>query len=291
LLLSFIFQGCNVQNEVKSPGDLLLEKLEDRFESRDYKVTGTVDNPFEKLGKQVAAFKDDIRKDKGFLQQLGREKREKVSEASFFKFVSGDAGKLGIEDPEVLEIVKEKVETFTESTGNEFNEETFYKLNNEFLSYPANRSGPNEMLEKTLNNDKFSETQRNVGKSIVRQVNAAAGLVEQLAAVQAIEKDIYESKIEKTDKDFLLFICALLEEDFKLQLGQGYVKKVAVETIVTIVIVVVGALTGAALICTQCGNGPVKTLSDCPTSCWLTGAVVGGLFGYIFTPLGPLAIE
>jgi hypothetical protein len=289
-LLSFIFQGCNVQNEVKSPGDLLLEKLEDRFESRDYKVTGRIDNPYEKLGNQIAAFKENIRKDKEFLQQLGREKREKVSEASFFKFVSGDAGKLGIENPEVLEIVKEKVETFTESTGNKFNEGTFYKLNNEFLSYPANRSGRNEMLEKTLNNDKFSETQRNVGKNIVRQVNAAAGLIEQLAAVQAIEKDIYESKIEKTDKDFLLFICALLEEDFKLQLGHGYVKKVAVEAIVTIVVVVVGALTGAAMICTSCGNGPVKSLSDCPTWCWLTGAVLGGALGYIVGPLGPLAI-
>ncbi len=259
---------------MKGAGDVLLEKIESRFENRDYKVNGSVNNPFESLGKQLASFKVDLKKDKQFLQQIRSFKVKGVNEASLFKFASEDKSRLGIENPELLEIVKDKVEDFIESTDHEFKEENFYKLNNELLSYPSSRSGVNEILDKSLNNDNVTETQRRVGKNIIRQVNAAVGLVEQLAVVTAIEKDVSDSQIETTDKDFLLAICALLKEDFKQQLGQGYATKTAT-IIVAVIVTSLFAIIGRTLICDSC----TPTGGSCPPECEITGLLLGAAMG------------
>jgi hypothetical protein len=266
--------GCSVPNEINSPGEALLEKLEERLENSDYRAVEVNDNPFQTLGKQVADFKQKVEKDKLFLQKFHKEKRKTIEQASIFDLIADDTDKLGIEDPELLDHAKVKVQEFTEDTGHSFNEQLFFEFNSALLAYPANRSGVNEMVGELLKGDGLSEIQRNIGRQIVEQVDAAGDLTGQLAVIVAIERDVNDSQIEKADKDFLLGMCAIFKEELKNELSQGHFKKTAVAFVA-----VGAAVFGAMLAIIVCDGGCSVTGTTCPVQCWLPAAGVGAAFG------------
>jgi hypothetical protein len=291
LLLSFIFQGCNVQNEVKSPENILIEKIRERLENKDYVLARTLINPYDQIGKDVAEFNREISNDVNLRTRINQQvSNKKLSTYAGFFLPSSSSGKTwGTTDPEVLNIAKDKIQDFHEKKAKPFDSERIDQINDRLSKYSKDQTGVNEMLEGGFEQDAISLVQYEILKIAVNRISKAE-LVEANAINSTVEHEIILSGIGEDDKALLLSVTSIMTHDFEKQLsnlpnqpGPSQIFRKTAQVIIAVVIAaavgaVLGGIAGSVICCL------VQT-NNCRFSCVADyihdGAELGLTFGLI----------
>lgn len=294
LLLSFIFQGCNVQNEVKSPGRVLIERIRERFESKDYVNYHSLTNPFEQIGRDIELFRQkvsDDRLDERFVS-ISPSARLDEQHASLFNFVN-QKETLGIMDEDNADWAMAKIEGHFQTLGKDFDPENFKATNKKLNSYSNNETGVNDLLESSVNENSISETQGLVLKTIFHGMSKASDLKEAIAINNTVEYEVLQSDIDDSEKALILSVNSIFSNNFDRQLDNlSYAKEkntfrqtaVVVAVVVQVVIwAAIGAAAGAAagvFVCCFISTTPNTSCGwDCMDEFVYIGAGIGALKG------------
>ncbi|MFM7429440.1 MAG: hypothetical protein ACKO1F_06020 [Flammeovirgaceae bacterium] len=113
LLLS---SNCSNHNEVKSPEQQLIEKINFRLENRDFVKSHNLVNPYNQISDGIR----DLRK---FVNS-----HPQFKAVSNFTNVAGSTV-LGMQNPNDIQLVKSSLQEYYQQTGGSFSESDFYSIN------------------------------------------------------------------------------------------------------------------------------------------------------------------
>jgi hypothetical protein len=271
LLFSLVVPACNRQSEIKSPDETLIEKLSDRLEKKDYVSSRSTNNPYDQTGRDAVEFRKFISTDAAFRKQIRLQNSTKlgVVHAGLFQLTSVNSEKnWGIEDPNVLKLIKSKSQEFDERNGKEFDGSRIDKINDELLLYSKDTDGVNKILENGFSKKAISKVQYEILKMTVSQISKAD--VREANSINAtVEHEVINSSINDADKAMLLSINSLLANDFEDQLSHlpdfdqksTVFRKTAQALIVVGIAIAVGAAVGAingTIVCCGLQNNNCK---------------------------------
>jgi hypothetical protein len=297
-LLFFVplmFLACNRQNEVKSPDQVLIEKLSKRFEEKDYVSSRSLNNPYDQFGIDVAEFRKEISSDPAFRKLIKSQdsKKPKFVHAGLFQFAAANNEKTwGFQNPEDLQLAKSKIQGFQERKGKKFDPEKIDVINGKLISYSRDASGVNEMIEDAFAEKRISEIQSEILKMTFSQITRAADVDEAYAITSTIEHEVINSEINGADKPLILSISSIMAHDFENQLSHlpnlrrsPIFKKTAQAIVIFVAFAAVGAFLGGVwgLITCCAFDDPATNYNNCTWNCVgdsvHDGALVGATLG------------
>lgn len=289
LLVALLFSNCNSSNEVKSPEQKLIDRLNQRFDNHNYESIRSLNNPYNLIGIKV----EEFRKEFGSKQKNVRTQtlnRSKLMVSGIFQFSSQNTETWGIESETDLQLAKDKINAFQVKSGYEYRDDKIDAINNKLRGYSRDKSGVNSLIEDALAKKEMSEIQSQILKSTISEISKASDVREANSINNTIEFEVINSGISERDKTLILSVNSILANNFKEQLShlpnndsQHTIFKKTIQVVLLVVAAAaVGAVAGGVVGWISCCLGSYNSCNgDCVVGYIVSGALVGATLGLV----------
>lgn len=250
--LLFLISNCANQNEVKSPEQKLIDKINYRLENKDFVKSHLLTNRYRQISNDISSFRTFITSH----PQL------RAVHTSFIPIANSTV--LGMQNPNDIQLIKSSLQEYYSQTGEAFSESDFYATNERLNRYTSDDVGVNNLFEDALKEKSLSPTQSVILKTLLSNIASAKSVNEANAVNKTIEYEVISSGITESDKALILTTNSVFNENLQRQIaktseseGNFYsFQKTAVVAVIFLVVVVrvavaavVGAITGSLFCC------------------------------------------